>query len=174
MTPEIQRIVDELKLVPHQEGIFFSETYRHETSIGPDHHRLPSMEHRNLSTAIYSLLTDQHSSVLHRVRSDEVWHFYLGSPVELIVISPEFELSIQLLGPDVAAGQRPQILVPALYWQAARIHNPKQNDYALCGCTVTPGFAYEDYDEPNVEEMVASLPEHELLLRKICRQPGSQ
>jgi predicted cupin superfamily sugar epimerase len=174
MTPEIQQIVDELGLVPHQEGIFFSETYRHETSIGPEHHRLASQHHRNLSTAIYSLLTDQHSSVLHRVRSDEIWHFYLGSTVELIVISPQFDLSIKLLGPNIVAGERPQILVPALHWQAARIHNPRPNNYALCGCTVTPGFAYEDYEEPNVEEMVARLAEHEPLLRKICRQPGSK
>jgi len=91
---------------------------------------------RALSTAIYFLVTAASPSRMHRVTSDEIWHFYAGDPLEMLQLEPGGASKIVLIGSRLTAGERPQVLVPAGTWQGARMH--RAGEYALVGATVTP------------------------------------
>jgi hypothetical protein len=103
----------------------------------------PDRPARSASTAIYFLLDAESFSALHRVSSDEVWHHYDGAPVDLHLIAQDGEHLVLCLGKDLDGGQRPQHVVPAGVWQAAV---PRGD--ALCGCTVAPGFDFDDFEMP--------------------------
>ncbi len=137
MDPEARALVDALGLAPHPEGGFYRETFRAPAPVATP--RGP----RAASTAIYYLLPAGAASARHRVASDEAWHHYRGDPLELTVEHPGGRTERLVLGPDVLAGQRPQAVVPAGAWQAAR---PLGTRYALCGCTVAPGFDFADFE----------------------------
>jgi predicted cupin superfamily sugar epimerase len=125
-------VVRLLGLAPHPEGGFYRETFR---PAGPD-------GGRGASTAIYYLLRDGEVSAWHRVRdADEVWHHYSGAPLELTVAA-EGRRGTVLLGADLAAGERPQAVVPAGAWQTARA----LGGWALVGCTVAPGFEFSAFE----------------------------
>ena len=127
-------IIRELGLEPHPEGGWFAETYRHKPDDGG----------RGASTAIYYLLRAGESSHWHRVRdADEVWHWYAGEPLLLRMASPRSGAVEEIiLGPDIGAGQRPQAVVPADWWQAAR----PLGDWGLVGCTVSPAFEFSAFE----------------------------
>ncbi|HTA40746.1 MAG TPA: cupin domain-containing protein [Candidatus Acidoferrales bacterium] len=131
--PDIEQLVETLRLRPHPEGGFFAETYRSARNAGD----------RSLSTAIYFLLTAENPSRMHRVASDEIWHFYRGDPLEMLQIHPDGSSETIAIGTNVAAGQRPQVLVPAGMWQGVRV--AAGGRYALVGATVTPGFDFADF-----------------------------
>lgn len=137
MHPDASHLVAALGLAPHPEGGFYRETFRSPvvvpTARGP----------RAASTAIYYLLPAGARSARHRVASDEAWHHYAGDPLELTVEHLDGRREVLVLGPEVAAGQRPQAVVPAGAWQAAR---PLGDRFALCGCTVAPGFDFADFE----------------------------
>lgn len=136
MNPRAAALIQQLQLAPHPEGGFFRETFRSALRIRQDHR-----PERSALTTIYFLLAAGGFSAWHRVRADEVWHWYEGGPLELLQAAPDFS-SIQrhLLGP-VAASTAPVVTVPANWWQAAR----PLGEYTLCGCTVAPGFEFEDF-----------------------------
>lgn len=153
---------DELKrllgLVPHQrEGGFFVETYRaHE--IVPAAFLEPGLAgERALATAIYYLLTPETFSALHRLRSDEVFHFYLGDPVEMLQLLPGGEGRVHVLGTDLVAGMRPQVVVPRDVWQGTRLLAGGR--LALLGTTVAPGFDPADYESGEREALLAAYPD---------------
>ncbi len=118
-------LINRLGLRPHPEGGHFRETFRDQNS-GRAH-----------STAIYFLLKAGEASRWHRVDAAEVWHFYRGAPLEL-----KIGRETKILGPDIAAGQLPQLVVPPGEWQAAR----SLGDYTLVGCTVAPGFEFAKFE----------------------------
>jgi predicted cupin superfamily sugar epimerase len=122
------RIIRLLKLKPHPEGGYFRESFRDKGK-------------RAHSTAIYFLLRKGEASRWHRVDAAEVWHWYSGAPLELLVAKDRKRPKLHLLGSDLANGERPQIVVPAGYWQAAR----SKGTYTLVGCTVAPGFLFEKF-----------------------------
>jgi predicted cupin superfamily sugar epimerase len=125
-----------LRPLPH-EGGYYAETHR---AVPP-----PALTGtRALSTAIYFLVTAGGPTALHRLASDEVFHFYLGDPVELLTLFGDGTASLRLLGPDIAGGQRPQAVVPAGAWQALRLGAGGR--FALLGTTMAPGFDFEDYE----------------------------
>jgi predicted cupin superfamily sugar epimerase len=149
MNPAAQAIVDALGLAPHPEGGFYRETFRAPLL-------LPAPQgQRAASTAIYYLLPAGTFSALHRVRSDEVWHHYAGDPVDLHLIDGEGVHTAVRLGRDVLGGERPQHVVPAGVWQAAAPHG---DAFALCGCTVAPGFDFADFEMPSRAELTARFP----------------
>jgi hypothetical protein len=151
MDATLARLVDELGLSPHPEGGWFGEMYRSESTLP-----LPRGE-RSLCTAIYFLLPAGGFSALHRIRSDEVWCFCDGDPVDLHVLDDAGNRQCFPLGRDLAAGQRPLRVIPAGLWQAAV---PRGSRWSLCGCTVTPGFDFEDFAMPTREALVKRFPEH--------------
>jgi len=139
------------------EGGFYFESARSEESIEAG--SLPSRYDgpRSLHTAIYYLLTSGSVSTMHRVRSDEVFHFYLGDPVEMLQLFPDGSHKVHMIGTDLAAGQRPQLVVAHGVWQGCRLVSG--GDFALMGTTVAPGFEFSDYEQGNREELVRLYPE---------------
>ena len=126
-------LIDRLGLQPHPEGGWFSETWRHQPHDGE----------RGSGTAIYFLLRAAESSHWHRVDATEIWHHYLGGPLALsIAETSDGPVEEVMLGPDIAAGQRPQAIVPAGAWQAAR----SLEGAVLVGCTVSPAFLFEAFE----------------------------
>lgn len=121
-----------LGLEPHPEGGHYRETFR--DPAGPDG--------RGHSTAIYYLLDAGEVSEWHRVDAAEVWHYYAGAPLVLTVSPNGHDAQASHLGPDLAAGQRPQIVVPAGAWQSAT----SLGAWTLVGCTVAPGFAFSGFE----------------------------
>jgi uncharacterized protein len=99
---------------------------------------------RCASTAIYYLITPDHFSALHRVRSDEFWHFHLGDPIEQIHLKPDGTSKVVRIGNDLNNGSVPQVLIPADVWQSA--HLIPGGSFALVGATVAPGFEFADYE----------------------------
>lgn len=152
--PSLIRLLD---LVPLKgEGGHYSETYR--SAEGLTRACLPVRYPggRSLSTAIYYLLSGDEVSRLHGLASDEVFHFYLGDPVEMLHLLPDGTGSVSVMGPDLASGQRPQILVPRGVWQGCRL--APGGRFALMGCTVAPGFDFADYRQGIRDELVATYP----------------
>ena len=151
-----------LHLGPHPvEGGWFRRTYTSAGSV-----ELPRGV-RAQGTAIYYLLEEGTFDEMHVLTSDEVFHFYLGDPVEMLLLFPDGRSDVVTLGPDLAGGQRPQILVPAGVWQGERL--VEGGKWALFGCTVTPGFDFADYRSGNYTELAAKWPAEEERIRKLTR-----
>lgn len=131
MTASAEAIIAALELKPHPEGGFFAETFRDQPGEGRGH-----------STAIYFLLRAGDVSVWHRVDAAEVWHHYAGAPLALTMSHDGKTEEAHLLGPDVMAGERPQIAVPGGVWQTAR----SLGEWTLVGCTVAPAFEFAGFE----------------------------
>lgn len=164
MHPDAQALRDALGLAPHPEGGYYRETFRSTLTLASLPH-LPG-ETRVASTAIYFLLPAESFSALHRVSSDEVWHHYDGDPLELHTIDESGVHRLTVLGRDVRAGERPQHVVSAGVWQAAV---PRGDRYALCGCTVAPGFDFADFSMPKRDALLARFPQHRALVERLTR-----
>jgi predicted cupin superfamily sugar epimerase len=162
MNDQARAVVTALGLAPHPEGGFFRETFRAPLTVSA------SQGPRAASTAIYFLLPAGSFSALHRVRSDEVWHHYDGDPVELYTLHDDGdgEARVVRLGRDLARGDRPQVVIPAGVWQAAV---PVGKRFALCGCTVAPGFDFADFDMPSRAEMLRRFPAVRELIERLTR-----
>jgi uncharacterized protein len=158
-------VVRLLALSPHPEGGFYRETFR--ASDLPV--SLPDRGVRAASTAIYFLLRRDDFSALHRVRSDEAWHHYLGAPLELHLFDDAGHIRLSL-GPDLARGERPQAVVPCGVLQGARLGaSDAGHDFALVGCTVAPGFDFLDFEMPSRGALVAGFPAHRALIEELTR-----
>jgi predicted cupin superfamily sugar epimerase len=145
MHPRASQLVEALELAPHPEGGFYREIFRSMSRVQPADGR----DSRDAATTIYFLLVGGTHSRWHRVRSDEVWHLYEGDPLEMLIASPEGERVQRIvIGPAVESSG-PVHVVPAGWWQAAR----PLGAYTLAGCTVAPGFVFQDFsflrDEPS-------------------------
>jgi len=147
-----------LGLAPHpREGGWFIQTYAASETLDPTafaDSRYPAP--RRTSTAIYYLLEPHTFSEMHCLRSDEVFHFYAGDPIEMLQLLPDGSGRTIVIGNDLAAGQRPQVLVERGIWQGSRLI--EGGAWALLGCTVSPGFEYEDYDSASREELISKWP----------------
>ena len=151
-----------LDLKPHPEGGYYKETYRSSETISEE--VLPSRYkgRRCFGTAIYYLLTAQTFSAMHRVRSDEIFHFYSGDPVEMLQLSPHGSGRVAILGSDILNGMQPQVVVDRGVWQGARLL--EGGKFALLGTTVSPGFEFTDYESGHREELVKSYPQFRELI----------
>lgn len=132
MNDEADRIIAELGLEPHPEGGHYRQIFCDPATTDGRAH----------STAIYYLLKAGEVSRPHRIDAVEVWHYYRGSPLELAIKEEGGELAYHVLGAGVEFGERPQIIVPAHAWQAAR----PLGAFTLVGCTVAPGFLFETFE----------------------------
>lgn len=156
-------LIRTLNLEPHPEGGFYAETYRSEGMIGGKAGNFPAG--RNHSTAIYYMLRSGDISRFHRIRSDEVWHHYEGGGITIHVIHPDGLYEALYLGKDLDAVQKPQHMVPAGSWFGATVDQP--DTFALCGCTVSPGFDFGDFEMADRYIMLQAFPEHEAIIRRL-------
>jgi len=160
MTPRAAALIEHLRLEPHPEGGYYREVFRAGAAVHLDDARGA----RPALTTIYFLLTADDHSAWHQLRSDEVWHFYDGAPLDLYRMGASFGTVSRLrLGP-LAPIARPVAVIPAGAWQAAR----STGAYTLVGCTMGPGFDEADFrllrDTPEVEAFRAAQPEWAELL----------
>ncbi len=151
-----------LRLEPHPvEGGFFRRTYTSTGEVG-----LPRGP-RHAGTAIYYLLEPGTFSEMHILASDEIFHFYLGDPVEMLQLYADGSSAVFILGPDLANGQHVQLVVPAGVWQGTRLIG--DGKVALLGCTVTPGFDFADYRSASYEELTDKWPQEAERIRELTR-----
>ncbi|MEW2075143.1 MULTISPECIES: cupin domain-containing protein [unclassified Streptomyces] len=120
-------------------------------------------------TAVVALLTDAPGdfSAMHRLPTDEIWHFHLGDPLDLLLLAPDGTARTPVLGPDVLGGQHVQLTVPAGTWMGARV--AAGGAWTLFGCTMAPGFTYEGYEHGDAAELTARHPEWAALIMELCR-----
>ena len=160
----VEKIIKKLDLQPHPEGGYFKEVYRSKTEI-PGHVLGENFNgDRNCSTSIYFLLTSENFSAFHRIRQDEIWHFYMGSAIDLHVITEKGDHKKYIIGNDLEADELLQLVVPAGDWFAAEVNKP--DSFALVGCTVSPGFSFEDFELPSRYELLNKFPQHRDLITK--------
>ena len=151
-----------LQLEPHPiEGGSYRRTY-----TAPGAVELPRGP-RPHSTAIYYLLESGTFSEMHVLGSDEIFHFYLGDPVEMLQLYADGSSAVFTLGPDLEAGQQVQLVVPAGVWQGTRLIG--QGQVALLGCTVTPGFDFADYRSASYADLAAEWPHEAQRIRSLTR-----
>ena len=171
--PTVEALCALLGLVPHPiEGGFFAETYRSADLLPGD--ALPARYRgaRAAGTAIYYLLTPETFSAMHRLGSDEIFHFYLGDPVEMLQLAPDGSHRVVVIGPDLEAGERPQVVVPRGVWQGARLRPGGR--LALLGTTVAPGFDYADYETGVRAALLASHSGARDLVTALTREAGER
>ncbi|KAA0990514.1 cupin domain-containing protein [Dyadobacter aurulentus] len=160
--------IDKYGLLPHPEGGYYAETYRAAETIDPQGLPIRFNGARSFSTGIYFLLESHHFSAFHRIQSDEMWHFYAGEALEIFVIDPETrELEIIRLGNNPDKGEAFQAVVPAGKWFGSR--PAKGSSYALVGCTVAPGFDFQDFEMAEREALKAEFPEFSGLIGELTR-----
>ena len=163
----INQLIQQYNLQRHPEGGWYKQTYKSNEQIAAD--ALPERFNasRAFSTAIYFLLEHGDFSAFHRIKSDECWHFYSGDPLFVYIIEQNGELKVISLGNDFVKEQSFQYVVPANCWFASQ-PAPK-SEYCFVGCTVSPGFEFEDFDVANATELSAIYPKHKKIIEQLCR-----
>ena len=161
------QLIQKYNLQPHPEGGWYKQTYKSNEQILAE--ALPERfgADRVFSTAIYFLLEKGNFSAFHRIKSDECWHFYAGDPLFVYVIEGNGELKIISLGNDLEKGQAFQYVVPAGCWFASRPASGSK--YCFVGCTVSPGFEFEDFELANADSLVKMYPQPKGIIKELCR-----
>ena len=153
--------IDHLQLAEHPEGGFYKETYRAEENILSS--ELPDRftGTRSFSTAIYFLLRSQDRSLFHRIKSDELWHFHAGTSLSIYVLE-ETQLAVHTLGPNVDKGESLQVIIPANHWFGAKVN--QKDSYTLAGCTVAPGFDFQDFELAERADLLSTFPQYKEII----------
>ena len=173
-----QRLIERFQLAPHPEGGHYRETHRDPVRVARILGRnVPGDQtggiSRSASTCIYYMLCDGAHSAWHRIRSDEVWHFYAGDPIDVHVIDSTGLLTTNRLGNALEHdGSVFQVIVPAGCWFAAECPTlTGETDvagFAFVGCTVAPGFEFSDFELADAETLTAQYPNHSTVLRRLA------
>ena len=144
MDNEIQKLITKLELIPHPEGGYFKEIYRSDDFIKKNFLQERYSQKRVFSTSIYYLLSGNQVSHFHRLKSDETWHFYSGSPLIIHCLNENSTYSQIKIGLDFSQNIFPQFTIKRSTWFAAEVAD--KNSFSLIGCTVAPGFEYDDFE----------------------------
>ena len=160
----VSDLVTYYDLKPHPEGGFFNESYRSKGVF--DSLPSPFNGDRSYSTAIYFLLPKAAKSSLHRILSDEIWHFYLGGSLSIVQIFSDGHCEIVILGTDITKGEKLQHVVPAGCWFGAFPNDGV--DFSFVGCTVSPGFQFSDFEMASRADLIKMYPEHKSLIERLA------
>jgi len=165
MSPQAQEYISKLQLKPHPEGGYYKEIYRAGDLIL--HDQLPKRykSSRNFATSIYFLLEGKQVSNFHRLKSDEQWHFYDGSSVIVYIINEQGILDKIRLGRNINKGESFQIVIKHNSWFAAELSD--KTSFALIGCTVAPGFDFDDFELGKRNELTKIFPQFKELIEKL-------
>jgi predicted cupin superfamily sugar epimerase len=159
--------IESLLLKPHPEGGWYSEYYQSEETISRECLPRRFTGNRKFSTAIYFLLKAGDVSVFHRIRQDELWHFYDGGSLTVHIIDSSGSYSTLKLGTDLQAGERPLGVVRSGCLFGASLNDPEA--YALVGCTVAPGFTFEDFEMPERKQLLELYPQHRSIIQELTQ-----
>jgi hypothetical protein len=151
--------IEKLSMIKHPEGGYFKENYRHERQLHVKD------EIRSLVTSIYFLIEKDDASCFHRLKSDEIWYYHDGNPLSIVVISPEGQLEIHKLGLNIEALEKPQVLVAA----GSIFGSFVEEDFALVGCMVAPGFEFEDFELFSRQQLMNWYPEHASFIKLLTK-----
>ncbi|MGH1364051.1 MAG: cupin domain-containing protein [Calditrichia bacterium] len=171
----MERTADEwinlLRLSKHPEGGYFKEVYR--SDGGVEMSALPKRYgmrgRRSFCTSIYYLLKSEEFSALHRLRSDETWHFYAGSPLKISILSAAGVHSEVFLGNDPLNNQNLQAVIPHNHWFGAKVI--QTGGFTLAGCTVSPGFDFKDFEMGERGKLLKRFPDHATLIEALTHEP---
>jgi uncharacterized protein len=156
--------IDKLQLLEHPEGGYYRETYRSNQLID----LLNGFSgYRSLSNTIYFLLDRHQFSALHRIKSDEVWHFYTGSSLTIYVLENKETLTKLRLGNNLESGEQFQVIVKAGFWFGAAVND--SSSYSLVGCTVSPGFDFADFELGQRNSLFQLYPNHKAIIEKLTK-----
>lgn len=159
-----KKIIEKLKLKPHPEGGYFNEYYRSSETIEDNSLPLRFSGDRNISTSIYFLLEGNQVSLFHRLKSDEIWHYYKGSAAILHCLEENGNYFTIRIGNNIEQNEQPQFVISNGIWFAAEIVD--KDSYSLVGCTVAPGFDFADFELANQKKLIEKFPLYkELILR---------
>lgn len=166
-----EQLIKKLKMekIP-VEGAWFALTYTSTEQLAaaalPARYGAP----RAVGGAIYALVTPVDFSAMHKLKTDEIWHYYAGDPMELLLLHPEGHSEVIVVGPDVFAGQQPQYTVRHGVWMGARPLSKKADAYTLFGTTMAPGFDYADFETGYRDELQKAYPQHAALIGELTRE----
>jgi len=168
MIKKVKYYIKELGLKEHPEGGYFKEVYRSDEIILKDN--LPDRYngHKNFSTSIYFLLNENDKSLFHKIKSDEIWHFYDGTAIKIYKLKNNGELKINLLGKNLKNGETLQMIIEKGNWFCAEVVDKKS--FGLVGCTVAPGFDFDDFTLGRREELMKEFSEHKKLIKRFTKE----
>ena len=160
-----EQLIKSLELIPHPEGGYYKETYRSQGEISQIALPKEFNGKRSYSTAIYFMLTNDSFSAFHKINQDEMWHFYDGAPIELHMITESGDYSLVIIGRNIEKDEFLQYVVPGGVWFASRVKN--KAEFSLLGCTVAPGFDFNDFVLPTFKELSSTFPEHSAIIKEL-------
>ncbi|MDD4687864.1 MAG: cupin domain-containing protein [Candidatus Cloacimonetes bacterium] len=159
-------IIERLNLLPHPEGGYYRRNWQSELEAeAQDTTGKKIHSRRSIGSSILYLLPFQEVSAWHRVSCDEMWHYYAGSPLKLILISKQHGMRQQVLGNNLHNDELPQFIIPRNTWFCAEVI--EIDSYSFCGCTLWPSFSYADFELANKERLLEEFPEHRDLINHI-------
>lgn len=167
MTVSIDELIETYKMIAHPEGGYYKETYRSNETLQEECLPIRFRGERIFSTGIYYLLRGNEFSAFHRIKSDEMWHFYAGAPLNIYVIDPAGNFELITMGQNFNNGEVFQAVIRAGNWFAAQPVNV--NGFSFMGCTVAPGFDFDDFELAKADQLVETFPQHTDLIRQFCR-----
>jgi len=167
MHNEALELIKNLQLTEHPEGGYYKETYRSKNVIPQQILGESFNGARNYCTSIYFLLTSDRFSAFHRIQQDEIWNFHKGSPLTVHVIDNSGNYTQHLVGLDLKNGQTPQFVVPAGCWFASSVN--EKNHYSFVGCTVAPGFDFNDFELADRGELIQEYPKLSEVITRLTR-----
>ena len=163
----VETLVKELHLLPHPEGGYYKETYRSKGKITQACLSPDFKGDRNMATGIYFLIEKGNFSALHKIKSDETWHFYYGDALEVIEINEVGNLTITKIGSNLSKGETFQYTVKANTWFGSRVS--EKGSFSLVGCTVYPGFDFNDFELAKRLDLIKQFPQHNQLISELTR-----
>ena len=168
MDPKVKFYIDKLGLQKHPEGGYYKEIYRSDEIILKEN--LPGRYdgNRNFLTSIYFLLEEGSISLFHKIKSDEIWHFYDGSAIKIYTLKNDGELSVDFLGKNLDDGEMFQVIIEKGNWFCAEVVNKKS--FVLAGCMVAPGFDFDDFKLAERNELIKNFPVHKKLIERFTKE----
>jgi predicted cupin superfamily sugar epimerase len=164
-----EEIIQKLGLAPLQgEGGLYKETYRSKIMLDAHALGIAKSGQRHAGTAIYYMVTENDFSALHRLKGDEVFHFYAGDAVEMVQIAQDGSLKRIVLGSDILADQTFQAIAPSGVWQGTRL--AKGGKWALLGTTMSPGFDFADFELGKRKHLIEQFPTHAEAIKRFTRE----
>ncbi len=156
---DVETIIKELNLAPlPKEGGFYKETFCSTIMVPKDLLGATYSDERAISSAIYYLLTKETYSTIHRLPGTEIFHFYLGDPVETTLLYEDGTGEIITIGIDIESGMRPQLVIPGGTWQGSELAEGSDLGFALLGTTMAPGFSFDDFEQGKRDELKKNFP----------------